>query len=288
MSLKPNWHFLTFGGGNYHYRRSVNRLALQANKSKLFTRVYGVDDLSLKHKFHDFWLQHQDFIQSNKRGFGRWIWKPFLVLNLMEKIKIGDGVFYLDSGSYLNLNNKSALKRLTSYQEECKKIGIHAGQLNPIESLDIDFSERNWTRKSVLDRLNVSSLEIKTGQIQATYVMLVKNQETLNFAKEWYENCIDTDYFNLRDGGEEENYPTFTEHRWDQSVFSCLYKNYSFPKFKDETWWGPDWSTNGANYPIWAMRNRTGIDPFKKRLRDFPEVVGLKNKTINKILERVY
>jgi hypothetical protein len=283
-----NWSFLCFGGGGLHYRNASRRLSSQANKSKLFNRVYGLTDFSLRRRYPDFWHQHENFISENLRGFGRWIWKPYLILKLMERIKNGEGLFYLDSGSYLNFENDFALSKFLSYRELCNRNGIHAGQLNQIPNIPIDFSEKNWTRKAVLEKFQINKLERESGQVQAAYVMVIKNNQNMEFISSWYNNCTVDNYFNLLDGEFENNYPTFVEHRWDQSIFSCLYKKFDFPRYIDETWWGPNWKVNGKQYPIWAMRNRTGIDPFQKRFRDIPELLATKNKKVYSLIDDIF
>ena len=37
-------------------------------------------------------------ITSYKRGFGLWLWKPYLILKAMDNLNDGDILFYVDSG----------------------------------------------------------------------------------------------------------------------------------------------------------------------------------------------
>ena len=59
--------------------------------------------------------------------------------------------------------------------------------------------------------------------------------------------------------------------RFDQSIFSCLAKKYEITLIPDETYFYPNWSASGSDYPIWAMRRRNGVDVEKVRIRDLPE-----------------
>ena len=104
----------------------------------------------------------------------------------------------------------------------------------------------------------------------------------MNFVREWFENCHVNNYFCLEDGAGENQDDVFVEHRFDQSVFSCLYKKYDFDRYPDESWWGPEWQTLGQDFPIWAMRNRTGKDPFKVTSRTVLDELYPKSKfTLN-------
>ena len=43
-----------------------------------------------------FWENHSSFIENNKKGYGYWLWKPYIIKKTLEKMKKGDILLYLD------------------------------------------------------------------------------------------------------------------------------------------------------------------------------------------------
>ncbi|MEG0027732.1 MAG: hypothetical protein RR853_02055 [Aurantimicrobium sp.] len=125
-----------------------------------------------------------------------------------------------------------------------------------------DLSEVAWSRKILLEKFNLSDENLKTGQIQAGILFLVKNDQNIKLVSDWLQFCKLEKYKYLVDGPPQEiNFPNFVEHRHDQAIFSGLAKSISFPTIIDETFWQPNWETEGKDFPIWAMRSKTGINP---------------------------
>ncbi len=86
-------HCLTFGGGGDEFRAAAYRLARQAQASGFFTKTTVVTDLDLL-KDEEFQTRHSDFVARNQRGFGYWLWKPYILLRTLEQAKDGDIIFY--------------------------------------------------------------------------------------------------------------------------------------------------------------------------------------------------
>ena len=67
---------------------------------------------------------------------------------------------------------------------------------------------------------------------QATFIILIKNNRTTEFIKEWYS--IMCNYHLIDDTPSElKNDASFIEHRHDQSVFSLLIKT-KYPDFNEK------------------------------------------------------
>jgi hypothetical protein len=127
-----------------------------------------------------------------------------------------------------------------------------------------DLSEEAWTPQEILNHFQIPKMLCKTPQLQAGILFFRNDIKSRNFLTNWFELMVYNNYTFLKD------YPQFkTEdlefrgHRYDQSIFSPLYKLSKLPTISDETWFEPHWDQSGANFPIWAMRNKTGKD-FRK------------------------
>ena len=102
--------FITFGGPKHNYYNAAKRLVLQARSLDLFDQARIYKDEYLK-KQTEFWSKHSEFIEQNKRGYGFWIWKPYVIKKTMETMKEGDVLMYLDCGCELDINKKAEISK---------------------------------------------------------------------------------------------------------------------------------------------------------------------------------
>ena len=98
--------FITFG--NEPYYNSVKIICNESRNLRIFNEIYGFSDKYLKTE-KDFWLKHCDFLETNKRGYGYWLWKPYLIKSEFDKMKENDILVYCDSGCQINENGKRRL-----------------------------------------------------------------------------------------------------------------------------------------------------------------------------------
>lgn len=240
-------HFLTFGD-SVRYSRALQRCENQAKELEIFSGVYAVDENDLMKNFSEFWGKHRDFILGNNRGFGYWIWKSYLIMELLDNIPKDDVIFYMDSGCQLN---PRAMDRFNEYHEYSMEYGGLAFRLN--------LPELQWTKSDTYYRV-FGELSNDTSQNQCVGgINFFKNtQKTKDLLVEWQQICSENNYHYIDDSPSiKANHQIFKEHRHDQSIFSLLVKKYNdFYVVDDETYWGPnEWTTKGKDYPIWAARN---------------------------------
>ena len=129
-----------------------------------------------------------------------------------------------------------------------------------------NLSDREWTKMETLQFLDPSGLLRETGQIQSGIIFLKNSLETQSFVESWLQHCLQDDFRYLRSDqnrvdGKGHN------HRWEQSILSLMVKSSKFKYIPDETYFAPNWNS-GLGYPIWAMRNRSGGDAYRRNSRD--------------------
>lgn len=157
------------------------------------------------------------------RGYGYWIWKPYLILQELNKLKYGDILVHLDCHCKLDII-KDRYKDILNYLYKSKKPLI-IGQLG--------FDDYMYTttklRNVVENYLNYNFLEeeILLPQYEAGILFMKKNKFVLKFFKQYFnimKNNIDaiTDTYN----NDINNHQTFVDNRHDQSVCSLLAKYY--------------------------------------------------------------
>lgn len=250
-----NLYFLSFGD-SVNYGQALARCEQQAknfkdeNGEQIFKDIFCVNEQDIQNNFPEFFEQNLEFIQNNPKGYGYWIWKPYLILKLMESLDEGDVILYMDSGCQINYN---AVDRLKFYYDK-------ALEYNGL-CFETDFDELMFTKMDTyLKVFPEKNGGIDTPHIMATSMLLKTTEENKKFLKEWYEIAFDQKYRYIDDSPSvEENSEKFLDHRHDQSIFSLLVKKYNyFYKLFDETYWSNEsWVSESKKYPIWATRNRS-------------------------------
>ena len=231
--------FITFAShGNYI--DAGKRLLKQANDINLFTKTILYTPENLKEDT-EFWNKHSAFINMNKRGYGYWLWKSYIIKKTMENMNEGDILLYLDCGCEIDNRKKN---KLIEYIDIVKK--------NNIKMIDSPTSstclEKYWCKMDLIETLEMNDeMYLNTPQRQAGALLILICNETQALVNEWYN--IGCNYHNIDDSPSIlPNLPGFKEHRHDQSIFSLLSKKYKLYNSK-----------YSLRTSIDIMRNKTGI-----------------------------
>jgi hypothetical protein len=237
-------YFLTFAAPLNIYSGALNRIVSQAKKFNMFYEIIVENEITLMNNHKEFWEKHGDFIRKNPRGFGYWIWKSYLINNLLKRINKNDIILYCDVGCELNVNGKINFYKLLDITTKKKISGFSAG------SNDIYFTKRDL---SLEFNLNMNLLKI--NHLQAGCLLIQKCELTEKIISEWYLNC--EIYNNIDDSpSKAQNYERFVEHRHDQSVLNMVLKKYKAIAH----YYGDIFSSekNFVTSPILYIRNKTG------------------------------
>lgn len=233
--MKKNIYFITFSSHD-NYIKAGERLIDQAKNLKIFDQVklFTLEDLK---KDNLFWNKHKDFILSNQKGFGYWIWKPYIIKKLLDKINNNDILLYLDSGCEIDCKEKEYFE----YCLNCVNKDLIVGTLGKTiveESCKMDLL-------LYLDMNQEKYLKSKMHQAGANLILACK--ETRKLVDEWFKLC---ENYNLINDSPSinKNINEFKEHRHDQSIYCLLTKKYNL------------YSTISLDkFCIKCIRNRSGI-----------------------------
>ena len=211
---EKNIYFITFSAGSQNFYDAGNRLINQANNLNLFNNTFLYTDEYLKND-KVFWNQHSNFIENNKRGYGYWLWKPYIIKKTMETMNDGDILLYLDCGCEIDIRKKEKIKTYFEFVKSDYIIG------------SFTLIEKDWTKMDLIKKMNMlNDNYLNSNQRQAGVLLFLVCDKTRNIINEWYE--LSCDYHNINDNPSvEKNYDEFKEHRHDQSIFSLLTKKYA-------------------------------------------------------------
>ena len=193
----------------------------------------GVDEVRI---YDDRWLidQHPEFIEARKdlfydaegkwtRGFGWFCWKPFVILDALERFcNDGDVVMYTDADCY-------PMNDLTPFYDHADKHGV-------MLFAAAGFKQGHWCKRDCDDEMGMSFREKQAGN--ARY-MLFKKGATVH-----KENVIGGDvrdeilkpwlhYASIKKATtfekSENEYPDLQQHRCEQAILTNLAHWYGIP-----------------------------------------------------------
>lgn len=243
---------------------TLNRIGEEAAKSGFFDKIWLYDDQTLDRTFY---RERKDFFRNYTRGFGYWLWKPFLIKSTLEnKMEEGDLLVYLDAGCEIHPEGS---KRWEEYKQMLQTHSLLV--YDHLHSFEHQFTK--------MDVLRFFHVEKDTGilesrQLWAGGMMIRKDAFAERLISQWFDICDTYRTSLLCDApSADEELPTFKQHCHDQSLFSVLCKvtdrtaigyassgsvkvlpmteNYPFPH---------DWSRM-TGFPFWAKRNKAFLPP---------------------------
>lgn len=227
---------------------SLERIKKQAAELQFFDEINAMSEHDLPDSFKK---QHERLMKRGVRGFGYWVWKPYIIQKSLEALEDGDELWYLDTGCHLNAKGRERLFHYANILAS-SPIGIAAFQLEEA------CSEKAYTKMDLMIHLGVENNQsiTHTGQLCTTHILMRKCPQVMQFVEDWKSTWND---MHLIDDtpSRTPNFPEFIEHRHDQSVFSLLAKLRGVAIISGcETWPGKsrDWSKL-ENYPFWDKRD---------------------------------
>ena len=237
----PKIWAMSFGGGGQNFYDALNRISEELSRTNIFDEIIKFTDIDLK-KDSEFWEIHKDFIENNKRGYGYWLWKPYLISKTFEKMNDGDILLYLDAGCEVKNDDNDSLIELLKKCGQFNFMYTSTGQL-----------EKAYTKMDTFSKMNMINDEILNSmQHQACVIFIKKNEITSQFISDWYSNACDYHIIDDRNSI-LKNDPKFIDNRHDQSLFSLLLKSDKYKNYMNTP------NNLIANvYPIIASRKRHG------------------------------
>ena len=175
--------------------------------SKSETKVFKPKDLP---------YEINDYAKIYSRGYGYWIWKPYIIKEALTKINKNDIVLYIDGRSGLRKTGKP-IRWLDNFILE-NKFDIACWQMI--------HKEMSWTNGDIISSFNLdlNSELVKTGQFAATFHAWRKNIRSIDFLNEWLNFLLNNREICRDEVSQNLNHKKFIGNRHDQSVFSLLIK----------------------------------------------------------------
>jgi hypothetical protein len=212
---------INYASKNFRKQQRFN--SASGLKEGLFDKVISYSPRDIEQEF----LKKNKKILNQERGSGYWLWKPYFIKKILDSLSYGDFLFYCDSGSYF-------IRPINPLIDIMIKDGLE------LMVFGLTDKEKIWTKRDAFVLMNCDSTKYsETNQRLSGFSLSKKSSFAINFINEFLyfaqDERIITDIENQCG---YPNYPGFTEHRHDQSIFSLLTKKYDLPAYRDPSQWG--------------------------------------------------
>jgi len=222
-------HLLSFVAGIPHSNFLINRFKKQAKACRFIDQTLVVAK-GAHHLFNDFHLEFSTFVNKNPRGYGYWIWKPYILKKYMANLEHGDILIYADIGCELS---PVALKKFDQYMLALQKKDF------------LTFStfnrqtEFHWCKKELLNLLNLPKEQLDEEQVCATFFMVKVSDFSISLIDEWLYLAKLNKFNYINDNCSAIQSSQFIEHRHDQAIFSLLIKKNKLPILRERSYFPP-------------------------------------------------
>lgn len=228
---------------------------------------HGVDSIAGPHYFDPGieyrdgftleWMMCQTLVEKmpadwwSKRGCGYWLWKPFLINRVMNKVPDGDLIIYADAGIEFIGDVNHIVSRMDQdvwlfgnnweHAHWCKAdvvrevwpdvlVGGRRVAVRPPTELEIhDANQAFWTYFG--------------KQVQASVILFRVSDYSRKFVKEWLDWCLFEGGRLIDDSPSRlPSHPEFQEHRHDQAILTTL----AYREGIKPHWWPAVYNRGGS------------------------------------------
>lgn len=213
-------------------------------------------------------------IFAYERGNGLWLWKPYIILDALNKINDDDYLMYIDSGAFFVDRIQKLIEVMNEYQQD-------------LLTFELPLLQRQFTKKETFKIMEISRYD--TNQRLSGYIVLRKTSFTLSFINEWlsYMENESAVSFKRFDNSIDE-FSDFYSHREDQSILTLLCLKHNLPSFRDPSQFGDrPWMYASSNYSYNPKKYKNSTyskivvsnrkeDSKKYRIKELIQTIGNK------------
>ena len=211
VSSSPRRVLVSFASPQPKYQRAQAYACRRAEQLGYFDLILPYQATDLGREFHE---KHQDILR-HERGYGYWIWKPYVMLKTFQQLEEGDMAFHCDADHVLLKSPEPLFQLLQSETQPLLPI-TYTG-----------FEDSAYVKADLFELMGVESPSTRTHVWAGAY-LIRKEAESERFLKDWHA-CLSEEhiisetasYLAPARGG-------FVAHRHDQSVYSLLLKKYGY------------------------------------------------------------
>lgn len=203
----------------------MKRMKEQVRALALFDRCWFCSEFSLPGKFV---RRHAWAFSFYSRGFGYYIWKPYLIERALLELEEDDVLVYSDVGNHFDRKSASRLREYIAVASRARTPSL-APQLSS------NFPEQHWTKREMIRFLRAEHEDaiLHSPQFEANLILIVNQPRAREMIRRWNE-VYESEPKLFDDSQSLDQFEGFVEHRHDQSAFSILGKQYGIVRLPPE------------------------------------------------------
>jgi hypothetical protein len=208
------------------YKLAAKRFKLQLKQIPTCSNNYIYNEKTLFHILDEHYPNLINIFEKEKRsrGYIFWAWKPIIIFDALLKISMNETLLYADIGCNLVYQDQELVwKDLLKISKSVDFVTSHSRGHGYKMYGDCEYT---WTKPEIFYDLRLNRTDQVSPQFQATWIMMNKSQNTLNFISEWIFRCTKNNLELVRPYIEIKKRGKLIESKNDQAVFSCLIKKY--------------------------------------------------------------
>jgi hypothetical protein len=197
------WHLVTYADSNFK------------EQQKFLNKVHK-NNFDEFHTYDREWLEKTDFYQENKKlldeekGAGWWLWKPYVILETLEKVSEGDIVVYCDCGDMFSPGLKEYVSK--NVGEEDLSLLLLGGHPN-----------RQYTKKDCFVGMSCDDSDYwDSTQLEAGFMVWKASKDSIAVVDDWLNWCLQSEVMNDEPSTLDKDAEDFKEHRHDQSILTNI------------------------------------------------------------------
>jgi hypothetical protein len=172
-----------------------------------FEGLFRLTDKELKETV--FYFENKELLDQ-PRGAGYWLWKPYIILEVLNHLSENDILFYIDSGDTFISGTKNKIDELMKDRDIVISTSF--------------FTQKDYTKRDCFHFMNCDEEKYwNAHQAEAGILVFKNNLKTKGFVYEWLNYCKDpriiSDAPNVSG---KPNFESFIDHRHDQSILTNL------------------------------------------------------------------
>lgn len=156
-------------------------------------------------------IRQTEFYEQNKaildqpRGSGYWLWKPFIILDTLQRMKEGEILVYADAGVEFVAPVQHIIDRMTD------DIWLFGNM----------YQHVHWCKADVFGMTGIQYPHKDKKQVQASVIVIKNTTYSRSFIYRWLEFCQRPGMIDDTPSGFLDH-PEFREHRHDQAIITTL------------------------------------------------------------------
>lgn len=242
--------YITFSGDAYH---ETTKKIVEKSPTLGVDEVLVYDDWWLKNDQKEFCKKNKwAFDHHHKRGFGWYIWKPYVIWHALNNAKDGDIVLFTDADTY-------PVKNLDVLYNICEQDG------GVMLFSAAGHNQRNWCKRDCYITMNQDDPKYyDTQHGVARFVLIQKGKKLpMQFIDEWLKfTCTpEANTFDKSVLGPE--IPGFIEHRCEQAIMTNLAHKYGFRLYREACQAGEHYSYDKDLFPTLFHQDGTVASKYK-------------------------